>query len=295
MRNVPCNLCGSERCRVLYRPTRRLVDQSGIFSASGGVRGTQTIVRCLECGLVYVNPRVDDATLMSEYSGAADDYQSGGAGREKTFRRGLGFFESRAGNRGRLLDVGCADGIFVKLAKEAGWNARGIEPCRYLAERGRREFSIDVRVGDLADVRDAEGSFDAITLWDVLEHLHDPMAGLHICNRLLKKGGHILISYPDFGSLLARAAGRYWWFLLSVHLYYFTRTTLAAYLARTGFRDLEFAMHWQSLPLGHLLNISRIYVGRFGELLARGASRAGIGDLLIPYYAAQTDLIARKE
>jgi SAM-dependent methyltransferase len=295
MRNVPCNLCGSERYKVLYRPTRQGVTPSGIFSASGGVRGTQTIVRCLECGLVYVNPRVDDATLMSEYSGAADDYPSGGAGREKTFRLGLGLLESRARDRGRLLDVGCADGIFVKLAKEAGWDARGVEPCRYLAERGRREFSIDVRIGDLAGVRETECSFDAITLWDVLEHFPDPMAGLHICNRLLKKGGYILISYPDFGSLLARAAGRYWWFLLSVHLYYFTRETLAAYCARAGFRDPEFSMHWQALPLEHLLNISRIYVGRFGELLARGASRVGIGRVLVPYYAAQTDMIARKE
>jgi hypothetical protein len=104
----------------------------------------------------------------------------------------------------------------------------------------------------------------------------------------------LVINYPDFGCPLARLAGRRWWFLLSNHLYYFTRASIRRYLEASGFTVKVFSMHWQTLPLGHLAGIFRIYSPGVANAAVKAFEVLRLSRVPVPYYASQTNVIAIK-
>lgn len=292
---VPCNLCGSSDYKVKFHSQKTIEDPKEIFSASGGVMGVDQIVQCTSCGLVYVNPRIKPEIVLGGYAEAKDElYISQAKAREATFKRCLKVVERYASQRGRLLDVGSAAGYFVKVASDSGWDVVGVEPSHWLSEYGRKELGVNVVTTTLKEAAFEDNSFDVITMWDVLEHTPDPLAELQEAYRVLKPGGLIVINYPDIGSGLARLAGAKWWFLLSVHLYYFTRETLSAMLRKTGFTPVRSARHYQLMGLGHLVKMVGLYnrpLSNFGLALVRSLRMENIQ---IPYYASQVNLMARK-
>ena len=163
---------------------------------------------------------------------------------------------------GRLLDVGCATGVFLDLARGAGWNVRGVELSARHAAYARSAFGLEVWEGDFGDAPFAPASFDAITMWDFLEHVLDPPAVLAQARRLLAPGGVLLVFTIDTASLFNRLgdltqrlgggrAGRVLELLYDArHNYYFTGQALRRLLDRAGFR-LE---RWRA---------DRAYLGRW--------------------------------
>src|SRR5437762_1155547 len=205
---VECPLCGRDFSKVLYQPWNNSVDTREVLSASGGVRGTQTIVRCLHCNLVYVNPRLRPDVVVDSYAAAEDEIYVGAAnGREQTFRRCVSLIEGYS-PKGKILDVGCAAGFFVKAASDAGWDAIGVEPCRWLADYGASQLGAKIVPATLAEANFPDASFDVVTMWDVLEHVPDPVGDLVEVFRILRPGGLLVINYPDVGTWQARLAGR---------------------------------------------------------------------------------------
>lgn len=292
---VPCNLCGSTNYSILYEPTCKDFDPREVFSASGGVRGTQRIVKCRQCNLVYVNPRLKPEFVISAYSNAVDQlYVSQEEGRLKTFEKGLKLVESYAPRKGKILDVGCAAGFFVKVAKEHGWDACGVEPGRWMGEWGRQKNNINIIDGTLREAKFAEGCFDVVTMWDVLEHTPDPVAELAEVYRILKPGGILVINFPNVGSKLARLAGRNWWFFLSVHLYHFTPQTITTMLEKNNLSVLSLRRHFQTLELEHLIKMVGLYSRIISDLGLKISSLLRIGKLQIPYYASQANVVAIK-
>jgi len=140
---------------------------------------------------------------------------------------------------GRLLDVGANLGLFVREAAPH-FEAIGIEPSPAVAEFARQEYGVDLRTGSIYDEDAAtSGSFDVVTLFDVIEHLPDPDRALLQCRRLLRPGGYLFVTTPDAGSLLARILGNHWHYIdMDEHVALFTRRNLAATLERTGFELL---------------------------------------------------------
>lgn len=292
---VACNLCGSRDFTVKIKPRKKEFDPDAVFSASHGIMGTQQVVKCRQCGLMYVNPRISAERVVSAYRNSEDElYVSQEKARIQTFAGSLNLVERYAPQRGKILDVGAAAGFFLTTAKARGWDPFGVEPSQWLAEWGNRRYGVNIRPGVLASARFAPGMFDVVTMWDVLEHTPDPMAELKETNRVLKDRGVLVINYPNIGSLLARVAGSRWWFLLSVHLYYFTHDSLRQYLEKTGFQVLKINRYFQKLELEHLLKMVGLYspfLSNVGLVLARGLH---IHRWQIPYYAAQANLVAVK-
>ena len=115
-----------------------------------------------------------------------------------------------ADRRGRLLDVGCGDGGFLAEMRALGWEAVGVEPDAEAAHLARERFGLEVRTGTLEDAGLADGSFDAVTMNHVIEHVPDPVATLRECARVTRRGGRVVVATPNTRSLGRRLFGRSW-------------------------------------------------------------------------------------
>lgn len=230
-----CNLCGSGEARLEYE-----------------IDGFH-IVRCSLCDLIYVAEEVRNQELAAYYSEA---YYTGGQNKgyaDYIGRRELrkAYFRSAmpmikyylAAKVPRVLDVGCATGFFLEVAREQGWEAQGVEVSVYAAEYARSRLGLDVRTGTLAEVKLPPCTFDLITFWDVIEHVPDPFETLTLAHDLLRPDGLVIISTGDISGVTARFYGRRWALLAPPgHLFYFSRRTLFSMLQRTGFRSVN----WRS-------------------------------------------------
>lgn len=288
MEYVACNLCGSTDSKVLYPSTlpdgldRGNVERFRCTSSGYGKHNT--IVKCQNCGLVYVNPHREANAILHDYEEVVDElYLEEREGRVLTFRRNLRPLEELMPpeRRRRLLDVGCYIGVFLEIAQERGWEAWGVEPSHWAAREARRR-GLRVIEGTLDDVYLADEFFDVITMWDVIEHLTNPLGDLRKSYRLLKKGGLICIHTINIESLLARLMGRHWPWLMEMHLYYFSPRTLAAMLRKAGFTVVKTINQGRFLRLGYLAT----RIEPYSRFLASGMSKLitilGLKDKAVP-------------
>lgn len=295
---VSCNLCGADNYRVIYEARYGDETQADLmekFRASGDETLIDQVVQCKRCKLIYLNPRIRSDLIVKGYCDGSDPlFVSQAKGRELTFSRQLKEINRLRPNRGKILDIGTAGGSFLYVAKKAGWDVYGVEPNKWMAKWGKEHYGIDIKPGDIFKNRFPSNYFDVVTLWDVLEHVPDPAKTLDEVNRILKKGGLLIVNYPDIGTWFARLLGRKWMFMLSVHLYYFTPRTIRLMLNKHGFKVKKLKPHFQSLSFGYLI----FRTGAYSKLLQK------IGKMIINifkcknkqvmYWLGQTLVIARK-
>jgi 2-polyprenyl-3-methyl-5-hydroxy-6-metoxy-1,4-benzoquinol methylase len=236
---VPCGFCGSSNDRPLFSGPDRLLGLPGLF----------TIVQCQDCGLLRQNPRPTPETIDFYYPADYEPYSIAPTDEKSRWRRWdrrYGLLKRRRAieryiSEGQLLDVGCATGNFLDEMRRSGrWEVKGVEPNREAASYAQQRMSLEVFAGRLEEVELPPASFDVITMWNVLEHLHDPLSSIRAVDRLLKPGGLFVFSIPNMESLEVRAFGHYWlgW-ELPRHLYFFPRPVLARFLASTHMTVLQ--------------------------------------------------------
>jgi 2-polyprenyl-3-methyl-5-hydroxy-6-metoxy-1,4-benzoquinol methylase len=294
---VACNLCGADDPDVVYEARYRHAETRDLvrtFRASSDELLVDRLVRCRRCGLQYVSPRVTGTDIVEAYSRGDDPaYVSQVEARKRTFADAIVRIERLAGASGRLLDVGTAAGAFLAAARDRGWEVEGCEPNRWMSEWGSRHYGIQIRTGELFEQDFQSRSFDVVTLWDVIEHTPDPSRViLHVAG-LLKPGGLLVVNYPDIGSWIARLLGRRWPFLSSVHLYYFTRETMARFLEARSFAVVEMRPHLQRLEMAYLLSRGSVVSPALSRA-SRGVARAlRLSRCQAPYWIGQTFVAAR--
>ncbi|MFM5886104.1 MAG: class I SAM-dependent methyltransferase [Novosphingobium sp.] len=225
-----CNQCGETRTRPL-------------FSTKG-----YDLVACSGCGLAYIANPPDAAELARIYSADAsyhtalkDPASKAWADMAGIARQHMAFLATIAGE-GTLLDVGCSTGLFLDLARTAGFAVKGVEFSEESAGFARDHFGLTVERGSIHDCTDADGSYDVLTMFDVIEHVPDPLADMAAALRLLKPGAWFVLSTPNIDGLFPRAsyplanALNYWPHPEPpYHLYQFSVQTLTAMLAKAGF------------------------------------------------------------
>ncbi len=297
LENIPCNLCGADDYEVVYPPRyedARPDDILETFRSSGDEILVDQLVRCKQCGLQYLTPRLKSDVVITGYSEGTDEaFISQNKGRELTFAKSLNLIETFKPQRGRILDVGTAGGAFLGVAHRRGWEVSGCEPNKWMAAWGSQHYGIHIQAGTMDDMELADNGFDVLTLWDVLEHTPDPKAVLADCRRVLKPDGVLIVNYPDIAALVSRLMGRKWVFLLSVHLYYFTRETIQKMLTASGFTTQRIKLHWQSLELGYILFRMGPYIPWLSKLGTRIVKALRIEHLQIPYWMGQILVIAQ--
>lgn len=286
-RYVSCILCGRDDWKLRFAATYDNHDgfDLGAFRCTSSGYGQHAqIVQCRYCGYVYANPRWVGQDLLEAYEAVEDEtYVREREGRILTFRRHLRSLEQFAGPAAgrRLLDVGAYTGVFVEVACEAGWDACGVEPSQWAVDVARSR-GLPVVQGTQAALSVQRGSFDVITMWDVIEHVEDPPSELARARELLKSGGLLAVHTMDIESPFARLMGRRWPWLMEMHIHYFSRRTLAQMLYKEGFTVLASGAQGRYLRLGYLASRLRGLNQPLGSLAQRLSASLGLDSVAVP-------------
>lgn len=241
-----CPLCGGTRAHHL-------------FTKKG-----YELVRCDGCDLVRISPMPTAAELQKIYSFEAGyhqnfaDDESERQKRRRAAENQLRFAQEYT-RRGRLLDVGASAGFFIGAAAEAGWEAEGVELSADTAAEARARTGLTVHTGQLTDLDLPEASYDLITMWDVIEHLLDPLEAAHRVRELLKPDGRFILETPNEGGLFPRvsyAASKVADFWPHPepphHVVQFSVKTITDLLDRAGF-EVE-TLVTRGIPVGYSLS-----------------------------------------
>ena len=217
----------------------------GSLAASVWVKEGYRIARCSACRTLFVEDPPPDTTHVYDESYFFSGERCGGYGSydeekeamRRTFERALDMVGHEK-PRGALLDVGAATGYFMHMAKMRGYDVSGID-ISAAATKSAREKGLEVQVGTLETVVYPPEAFDAVTMFDVLEHVSSPKMLLRQVHALLKPSGVVFGSTPDSGSVNARLMGKRWHMLLPPeHLVLMNDKSLRLALKKEGFETL---------------------------------------------------------
>lgn len=269
----PCNLCGSQTAEYQY-------PKFGI-------------IKCAQCGLIRTARMPDNEKIRRLYSESYfrssdsgtvgyDNYIKDHIKITRTFEKRMREIERWTGHTGRLLDVGCATGFSLDAAQKLGWKASGIEISEFACDYGRKTLGLDLSCGSLADVNFPPETFDAVTMWDYLEHSPDPGGEIEIAHGLLKKGGLLVLTTPDISSLPARIYGSRWMGIKEEeHLYYFSRDTIRGLLRKAHFETVRLEHAGKYIDLDFFIKRTGLYSTALEQMLERLSRRLGIGERVI--------------
>jgi len=296
-----CPLCGGEDLRRFAEGERGVsaAADARSFGSSRPAIEPVRVLECRSCGLAFRDPRPGAGELEARYRMLRDElYVAEERGRRRSCRRSLRLLERHTpGRRGRLLDVGCSAGFFLSEAAGAGWSVFGLEPSAWKAVQARSLLGPGrrgrVQEATLEKAPFAGNAFDAVVMWDVLEHVADPGLALAQAARLLRPGGILALNVPDVRSPVARLLGRRWPLLLPEHLFYFSRRSLRRLLGGSGFEVLGFYLHPVFFSAGYVLH----RLGQHGfpgaGVLAGAARPTGLARLLVPLLMGEVTAVAR--
>lgn len=238
-----CHVCESVRIHYL-------------FSACG-----YRVVRCEDCGLVFLNPQPSDEELARIYGASyflGSDSEAGRQAVSEVKRATAKFYLSeirryRGPAAGRLLEIGCGEGDLLVMAEADGWQVTGLDYSPAACESARQRLKTgSVLCGELQQAQLAAEQFDLCVVSDVLEHVRSPRDFLREIHRLLKPGGTLFVATPSTDSWSARVLRRKWMEFKAEHLTYFDRQTLQTALFKSGFREVIVQPGWKILNFDYV-------------------------------------------
>jgi SAM-dependent methyltransferase len=247
--------------KALHAGTRSCV-LCGALLRPWFAKASRHFSRCPACGLVVVPEgvatnevgvsiyeAVDNVFAADGNEGYYMDHESNLA----NSRLKLDWVRRDLAPGARLLDAGSNFGHFLKVAQEH-YDATGFDLSPAAVAWAGEQYGVRSCVASVYDAVFPEESFDAVTSWDVLEHLADPLAALVRLRRLLRPGGRLFLSTPDAGSLTARLMGRRWHYLDPIqHITVFSRDNLRRALERAGFSVVRMGV------LGHRYRVGYVF------------------------------------
>lgn len=264
-------------------------------------KGGRDFVRCRSCGLVWLDPLPTPDELDAHYERS---YREGGYAmftNATDIRRGIAadrLARARTSSQGRRwLDVGCAGGDFLDVARDAGLAAEGIDLSSDAVRQARARGLIahHARFEDFAPER----PYETVTAFDLIEHTRDPRLFLRTVNRWLMPRGTLVLTLPDVGSTYPRLIMRRHWFYYAPneHLFYFNRRTIARLLTEEGFRVTRIGRSYKRLSLSYSAKSLSFFNRKLGHLVTHlaGALPERLAERRFPLYLGEMWVDAVKE
>ncbi len=250
------------------------------------------IVRCESCGLVRSDPVVSTTVMERLYSESTFDYEPEVHSLTATYGRYLSELEDFGVKKDALLEIGCGNGFFLREAARQGYRRTvGVEPSREAVAKAEDDVEIvcDVMRPSLF----AESSFDAVCLFQVLDHLPDPAGVLRECRSVLRPGGLVLCLNHDVGALSARLLGRRSPIIDIEHTYLFDRKSIRRTFAAAGYDVLRVAPAVNLYSLRYLVRLLPV-PHRARDLMLAALSFAHLGALSCRIPLGNLYVIARR-
>ncbi|MFQ6083734.1 MAG: class I SAM-dependent methyltransferase [Candidatus Aminicenantia bacterium] len=225
---VKCNICSSKE--------EEIISKTGIGN----------IVRCKKCGLFYRTPRLSDKNEINKYKYQVYDDSFCCIVNNSKKEIFISILKKLEHFKGKILDIGCADGYFLTLARQRGWEPYGIEISDFLLKKARKNlgekyvFGIPLKIANFKS-----DFFDVITMWDVLDHLIDPIGELKEVRRILKKKGLLIIRVRNmsFHILINKLFEKNLFGIIKkptiFHLYGFDNQSIKILLEKTNFSNIK--------------------------------------------------------
>lgn len=255
MEYVNCNLCGLDDTQVLFKKKDKFSIAEDEFN----------VVECRRCALLYVNPRPTQDEIGKFYPETYSWKETLGAPSflkrwvrklEKGYRYHLlkdevsKIVKLTGRSFGKVLDVGCGTGDRLDALRSIGFETYGVETSDS-ADYAKRHLKLNVKKGDLVSAHFPDKFFDIVTLYNVLEHTHDPLRVCEEIHRILKEDGFLVIQVPNKDSLQYKIFKERWAaFDVPRDLYYFSTHTLSSLLKKAGFKvtKVDHFMNWWHPP-----------------------------------------------
>lgn len=258
------------------------------------VQNGYSMVQCNACRFIYLSPRPTPESLIALYDSYHErngkSAESWDVLMERNYREASQQLAGLLPAKGKLLDVGCGYGYFVRLMQAEGWEASGIEPSAG-ASAHAQAAGLDVQRTVLEDAEFPAGSFDAITAFYVLEHLYNPLSALRKIRSLLKPGGVLLLRVPHTTPvvrLLGLLGLRNNLYDAPFHLSDFSPKTIRRAFQKAGFTDIRVMPGEPTMPPRRAERTVSTAAGTLARLLYAAGGEA----LLLP--GVSKTAIARK-
>ncbi len=286
-----CAFCGDPDLEMLI--SSKLLPEDGV-----------NVFRCRKCDLVFLGAQDKVEQFESEESEYWKNEEQKKIYLEhniqesfvKEFKARLDVLRKYFPEKGTLLDVGCGVGHFLAQAEKQGWQVKGLDISPSAKIAAKETYGLNVEVGSLSDAPFASASFDVITLWDVIEHIREPIENLRQAHRLLKEKGILVLKTPNERGLfkqsalmLSRIFGERASFLLKYvyylpHYFSYSQKSLNHLLRRSGFEMIRFELdetpfkfaeekinaHYQKDPKRAWVISAVPFVSRLGRILGKG-------------------------
>ncbi len=283
-----CYVCGSRNIQYRF-----MVHEHSLFQCAG-------------CDFMFLNPQPSDEFLNSVYTSnyflMGDDDLSNC--RRSDMKRATArlyveqLIRYYGKKEGSLLEIGCGNGDFLQVAKQAGFAVRGIEVSESATSIANAKLGGEsVSCGNIEDMALPEGFFDVCALFDVLEHVRNPIRFLKQIHKLLAPDGVLFLVTPSLNSWSARLMKSNWMEFKPEHLHYFNRETVQNALCGSGFHEIYISPNYKYLQLEYIKDHFRKYPVPFYSRAINAATRclpSAVNTNNIKYITSGMNILCRK-
>jgi len=238
-----CAICETENNAVEMYPANFDVEafSPNVFSARRMPdRIHYQMVRCNTCELVRSDPVADPAKVADLYHQSSFDYSEETGNLARTYGAYLARLDRLGARKGSLLEIGCGNGFFLMQARAQGYrDVRGVEPSRSAIELAPGEIREHIVCAMMRPGLFPNGTFEAICLFQVLDHIFDPAGLVETCFHILKPGGFVLCLNHNVEALSARIMKERSPIIDIEHTYLYSPRTIGKLFCRFGFQVKE--------------------------------------------------------